>query len=533
MNIQQETEIGHEIPGAASPVSSLESSFDKWIRVHLARIVAALAALAAIRILILCAAFPLANTIDERFHLVTIQMYAQGNLPGRDLANVDADATEDLLLYWSPEYGLTPQQMAQEGIVGPLYGLTPEARNEALARPYYQKKLEQWIRRPNFEAQSAPLYYLVAAAWYKLGELLGMKDWRLDYWPRFLNPIAYALLVWLSYFFVRKVYPERSFLHLAVPALIAVFPLDVFYGMNRDVFSAPLAAVVLVAIIRAVDSKPNRDRYLILCSFLTGLAFVSSVANFVLYGPLAITFWLWLRESAERPSKKAWVLSASLLAAGALPSLWMLRNYVVMGDLTGGKAKAHELGWTVKPLRDVMHNSLFSLHGLHYFAVGLTERFWRGEYVWHNLDMKSALADRFYLLSSAIFLLVFFIDFCKRRKSMSSLKKLAAFCAAFLVASSVLFIVAISVPFDYHDCAYPSRAIPFTTSGRIISGAMLPFILLYAIGLERVTSVFRKWVPPVAILACVVVFITTAEIRVRSVVFSSPYNYFALSGWHH
>ncbi len=116
---------------------------------------------------------------------------------------------------------------------------------------------------------------------------------------------------------------------------------------------------------------------------------------------------------------------------------------------------------------------------------------------------------------------------------MSSLQRLVAFDAAFLVASSVLFIVAISVPFDYHDCAYPSRAIPFTTSARIVSGAILPFVLLYAMGLERVTSVFRKWVPPVAVLACIMLFITASEIRVRSVVFSSPYNFFALSGWHH
>jgi hypothetical protein len=524
--------IEREAPGAADTASPVESKLDSWLHAYSGRIVAVLAVLAAIRILILCAAFPLANTIDERYHLVTIQMYARGNWPGRELPRPDPESTRNLLLYWSPEYGLRPQQMAQDGIVGPLWLLSPEERESALARNYYRTKLEQW-RRPNFEAQSPPLYYLTGAAWYKLGAVLGMRDWLLDYWPRFLNPIAYALLVWLSYSFVRRVYPDRSFLHLAVPALIAVFPQDVFYGMNRDVFSAPFAAAVLVAMTLAVDSKPGRERYLILCSFLVGLAFVSSVSNCVLYGPLAITLWLWLRQSTEKLSRKAWVLGASLLAAGMLPSLWMLRNYVVMGDLTGGKAKAHELGWTVKPVTEIMHNPIFSLHGSYYFVMGLTRRFWRGEYVWHNLEMKSALADRFYLLSSAILVLVFLIDFWRRRKSMSSLQRLVAFDAAFLVASSVLFIVAISVPFDYHDCAYPSRAIPFTTSARIVSGAILPFVLLYAMGLERVTSVFRKWVPPVAVLACIMLFITASEIRVRSVVFSSPYNFFALSGWHH
>jgi hypothetical protein len=539
--------IEREASGATGPASPLESKLDRWLRAHSDRIVAALAALAAIRILILCAAFPLTNTIDERFHLVTIQMYAQGNLPGRELPHADSKATSNLLLYWSPEYGLTAEEMARGGISGPLWGAPSEERESALARNYYRAKLEQWLRRPNFEAQSAPLYYVVAGVWYRLGAALGMRDWRLDYWPRFLNPIAYGLLVWLSYRFVCRAYPERMFLHLAVPALIAVFPQDVFYGMNRDVFSGPLTAAALVAMMLAVnvdidtDTKPGRDRYLILSSFLCGLAFVSSVSNCVLYGPLAITLWLWLRRSSlhrsslrrssEQLSRKAWVLGASLLAAGILPSLWMLRNYVVMGDLTGGKAKTRELGWTVKPLAEMMHNPLFSLHGLHYFAMELTRRFWRGEYVWHGLEMKSALADRFYLLSSEILLLVCLIEFLRQRKSMSSIEKLAGFDAAFLVASSVLFIVAISVPFDYHDCAYPSRAIPFTTSGRIVSGAILPFVLLYAIGLERVTSLFRKWIPPVAMLACIMLFVTVSEIRVRSIVFSSPYDFFALSGW--
>jgi len=523
--------IGLEASDATGAASPIESKLDLWLRAYSGRLVALLAALAAIRILILCAAFPLTNTIDERFHLATIQMYAQGRWPGRELPPVDSESTRTLLLYWSPEFGLSPETMNQDGIVGPLYNLSPAAREAALAEPYYSKKLKQWVRRPNFEGQSAPLYYLVAAGWYRLGAAAGMRDWVLDYWPRFLNPLAYALLVWLSYEFVRRVYPERTFLHLAVPALIAVFPQDVFYGMNRDVFSAPLTAAALLAMVAAVEMKPGHDRYLIVCSFLAGLAFVSSVANSVVYGPLVITLWLWLRHSTEAPNRKVRVLGASLFAAGILPLLWMLRNYVVVGDVTGGKAKAHELDWTVKPVREMLHNPIFSLHGFHYFVIALTQRFWRGEYVWHGTDMKSALADRLYLFSSAILLLVFLIDFWQRRKGMSWLERFAGLDAVLLVAGSFLFIVAISIPFDYHDCAYPSRAIPFTTSGRIISGAILPFVLLYAIGLERVTSVFRKWFPPVAVLACIMLFITASEIRVRRVVFSSPYNFFALAGW--
>lgn len=528
-----EIEIGHKILDPPGPVAPVESRLESWLGIHSARIVAVLAGLAAIRILLLCAAFPLTNPTDERYHLATIQMYAQGNLPGKDLPHLDSNDTRNLLLYWSSEYGRTPQQMTQEGVFGPLWGLSPAERESALSRSYYQTKLAQWLHRPNYEAQEPPVYYLTAGAWYKLGARLGMNAWLLDYWPRFLNPIVYALLIWLSYRFVRIVYPERTFLHLAVPAILAVFPQDVFYGLNRDVFSAPLAAAALVAMISAAEIKPGRERCLVLCAFLTGLAFVSSISNSVLYGPLALTLVLWAYQSGATRTRQITVVGGSLLAAGMLPFLWMLRNYVVMKDLLAGKAKSRELGWTVKPLADMMHNPIFSLHGFEYFIVGLTKKFWRGEYVWHTLPMKSELADSFYVLSSAILLLIALIEFWRLRKSMSVLERLAAGYSAFLVPISVLFIVVISVPFDYHDCAYPSRAIPFTTSARIVSGALLPFVLMYAIGLERLTNLFRKWIPPVAVLACLMLFITASEVRVRSVVFASPYNFFALAGWHH
>src|SRR5208337_2419654 len=234
----------------------------------------------------------------------------------------------------------------------------------------------------------------------------------------------YALLVWLSYRFVLRVYPERTFLLLAVPAIVAVFPQDVFFGMNRDVFSAPLAAAALLLMMRAVDGRPDRYGSLLLGSLVVGLAFLSNVSNCVLYGALAATLWVWVHRSPAT-SRKAWVVSASALAAGVLPSLWMLRNYLVMGDLTGGRAKARDLGWTLKPLANMIHHPLFSIHGLRYFLLELTRSFWHGEYVWHGLPMRSAWADRFYILSSAIFMVLFVVDFVSRRKAISPLQRLA------------------------------------------------------------------------------------------------------------
>jgi hypothetical protein len=509
--------------------SSAETGLDAFLRAHAGWIAIALTVYAAFRVLFFCAVFPLSNNVDERFHLLTIQMYAQGHVPGRDLPAVDPDFSREFLLYWSPEYWHTQQLIERDGASRPLYGLPPEAREAALSRDFYVKQLDQWARRPNFEAQSAPLYYIVAAGWYRLGEAVGMQDWQLDYWPKVLNPIAYALLVWFSYKFVREFYPRRFFLHLAVPALIAVFPQDVFFGMNRDVFSAPLCAAALLLMMRSLEMKPDRYAALLSASFLVGLAFLSSVSNFVLYGVLASTVWFWIRRSTATSVRKARVVLTSVLAAGALPSLWMLRNYLVMGDLTGGKAKTHDFGWTVKPLSQIFDHPLFSLRGAGYFMAELTRSFWRGEYVWHGVPMRSATADWFYLVSSVVLVATFVFNFVSPRREASSLQKLADAQALFLVAASILFLAVISLIFDFHDCQYPSRLLPYFVSGRIISGAMLPFALMYACGLELVLHRFHKWVPPVAVLACLLLFITASEWRVRRVALSSPYNFFALS----
>ena len=495
------------------------------------KLVIALCMYAALRILVFSAAFPLFNNVDERVHLMSIQMYAQGHLPGKDLPRMDPALARAYLAYWSPEYGRTQEDLDRNGINAPVWQLSDQAKDLAYTQAIYAQKLEEWLRRPNFEAQAPPLYYVVAAAWYKLGTAFGIRDWALLYWLRFLNAILYGLFVWLAYRFVCTVYPERSFLSLAVPGLLAVFPLDVFFGMNRDVISPLLCAAALLLMANALTTKTTQYQPLLLASFLVGLSFLVEVSNFVLYGALAATLWIWLHRSSAVSRQKIRVVSASAAAASLFPSLWMLRNYVVIGDLTAGRAKMNVLGWTVNSLAEVLHHPLFSPHGLSYFLVQLTENFWHGEYGWHGMRMRSASVDWFYVISSAFMILIFAVDFVRRRRTLPELQRWAGSQALFLVASSVLFLAALSVAFDYHNHGYPSRLYPYFVSGRIICGVLLPFVLIYASGLELVANRIQKWVPPVAVLACLMLFITISDIRVRATVFSSPYNFFALSRW--
>ena len=458
--------------------AAIEPSSERWLLANRRWVVLALIAYSALRILVFAAAFPLFNNVDEQYHFASIQMYAQGRWPGKDLPHLDPDTENIVALYSTPEYMNTREHIAKVNLPAPIYQI-PKGQQE----PYLQSELDDWQDVSNFEAQSTPLYYLLGAAWERFGMIFGMHGWQLAYWIRFLNPIAYAVLVWASYRFIRKVYPERPFLWIAVPALLAVFPQDVYYGINRDVLSAPLAAVALWLMAEGIE-EPHRRWPMLGASFFTGLAFLVNVSNCVVYAALAAALWLWWRKFSGSTRNRIGLLGGFIFSSLALPVAWMLRNYAVMGDLTGSRAKIAYLGWTMKPLGEIFDHPLFSLSGLWYFLSKLIVNFWRGEYVWYMERMRWIVADRVYQISSIMLLLVFLVTLFKQWKSLPEIQRLAGVQALLLVVGSVLFMAAISLPFDYHSCPYPSRKHPFFVSGRIIAGALLSFVLIYTSGLQ-------------------------------------------------
>jgi len=182
----------------------------------------------------------------------------------------------------------------------------------------------------------------------------------------------------------------------------------------------------------------------------------------------------------------------------------------------------------MKPRGLLLNHPLFSLHGASYFLGNLIRSFWRGEYVWHARPMNWPPADWFYLLSSIAMVTAFTVQLFLRWKNKTSLQRLIESQSFLLVLASVLFMAAISLPFDFQKCVNPSREHPFFVSGRIISGALLPFVLMYVAGMEFLLRPIRKWSLAAPVLAFLLLFITITEFQVRRAVFSSPYNFFAL-----
>lgn len=498
---------------------------DEFLARRKAWIAAACCGFAALRVMVFAAGYPLFNPVDEPSHYEMVYEYSRGHLPGSDLLKSDAEMARVFTLYSSSEY-FKPRAILQQ-----FHRDVPIATMPAdLKEHYYPEVFAFWHGQSNIETQSPPVYYLVAAAWYRIGELFGEGDWRLAYWVRFLNAILYGAFVWLAYKFVQEVYPERVFLSAGVPLLLAVFPQDVFYGVNRDVLSPLLVAGFLLLLCRGLRAETGGQRNLFAAGLLAGWAFLTDVSNVVLFGALLIALLVKSRrvEKSGNPGSQQTMIALSFLAAISLPALWMVRNRVVMGDLTGSQAKIFYLGWVPKPLAEIWHHPIFSFSGAGLFFHELIDGFWRGEIAWAGAPLRNSFAERFYLFSTLLLVAAFLVQFIRGREARGWLQRLNEYLSLYLVGASVIFMAAISLLFDFQECVYPSRALPYFVSGRIIIGALLPFVVLYLSGWEALLHPVRKYVHPILPLLAICIAIVWVEIALTATVFQSHFNYFAL-----
>jgi hypothetical protein len=513
-----------ENEASGSQASAFSERIDVFLRERRTMIVAAMCCYAFFRILIFSAAFPLFNPLDEQDHYETVHNYAKEIVSGRELPLSDPEMARAFALYGSPEYLVSRERLQAAHLDAPVPQLAPEIRDAQ-----FQKRFNYWITQRVTEAQSPPVYYMVAAAWYKVGGWLGMKDWVLVYWVRFLNAILYAVFVWVSYLFVKQVYPARDFLCVAIAGFLAVFPQDVFFGVNRDILSPLLAALVLLLLFRALQEEVPRGVSLVAGGFLTGMAFLTDIPNGVLFGVLVVVLLIRIVRAARGHDgvHEYAIIAATVVAAAVPPLYWMARNRAVMGDFTGSKAKIALLGWTVKPWPEIFHHPIFSLDGASYFLRHLIPMYWRGEYFWQGSLQHWAVADGFYVLSSILAVVVFAVNLWRIRAEDGQ-QRLSGAVSLYLVVASVLFLVGISLPFDFHQCIYPSRELPYFVSGRIICGTLLPFALIYVGALEFVLRPLRRYVHPLIPFVMICAFITFTELLLRSDVVHSAFNFFSL-----
>ena len=174
---------------------------------------------------------------------------------------------------------------------------------------------------------------------------------------------------------------------------------------------------------------------------------------------------------------------------------------------------------------DLSHRKLFTGAGFWYFLKGNLATFWCGEQLWHRLPLANETVNLALVgLTLGVISLVV-LAWLVRRTGFSAPQRVALSFAILTCLATLAFFALLSIKYDFRDCFYPSRVHPFFVSGRLMLGVLVPFMVLFAAGLERLTRNFQansKYL----LLVFFLVFLAASEATTNWVVFPNVYNWF-------
>jgi hypothetical protein len=193
-----------------------------------------------------------------------------------------------------------------------------------------------------------------------------------------------------------------------------------------------------------------------------------------------------------------------------------------VGDVTGHVSVA--AGWMTKPLEERFDHPVFGIEGARYFGREVITTFWRGELVWRGERLASSWADAFFVATTLVFGFAGVARLLGPGRYEALPARLADFSGALAVALGVAFLLWVSISFDFGGWAYPSRERPYLISGRLIAGALTPFLILFCRGMDWVCTRLggRHWLVVAAGLIALVALVS--ELALSQSVFASTYN---------
>jgi len=136
---------------------------------HERKLILLFCAVAAVRVFMFSAAFPLFNNVDEQAHVDLVMKYSRGEVP-HDLGHYSPESAQYFSLYQSPEY-FTPPQQFRSGRFPPPNWTLPSGEREAAVN----KAAAWWEANENHESGEPPLYYAVGGVWLNLGRAVGLQ----------------------------------------------------------------------------------------------------------------------------------------------------------------------------------------------------------------------------------------------------------------------------------------------------------------------------------------------------------------------
>lgn len=479
--------------------------------------------LAAVHVFLFSAAFPFFNNVDEQIHFDLVVKCSQGRVL-HALEPVSNETVNYIVLYGSPEYLGIPTN-SPDGQFAPPPWKQPLEK----VRPTLIAKSATWRTVTNYEASQPPLYYLLAGAWWHLGKICGFHDGYLLYWIRFLNVLFVMVLVWLGFVAARMVFPDNLFLRLGVPALIAFMPQTAFYSIQNDVLSPLCFGVAFILLVRWLQADPPGLRLAVFTGLALAATFLTKISNMPLLAisALAVLLKIWRLFRAEKLPAAVPAVSALALCAGLPMLLWLVWCKIIFGDFTGSEAKIQFLGWTHKSFAAWWSHPIFTLHGFWVFLSGNLATLWQGEIMWHRQPLAIHGVNSFYAVLSAGLLALALVALFRRPAVTTTSQARVLWFALGCCLAVIAFFGWLSIIYDFQDCFYPSRAHPYFTSGRLLLGALIPFLLLFVFGLDRALSHFGNSAKFMVLMG-IILFMLVSEIATDWPVLANAYNWFHL-----
>jgi hypothetical protein len=478
--------------------------------------VAALCLAAAARVTFGAAALPFFADTDEAFHYDLVHKFARGHWPGKGLEYLDPETVEVWIFDGSPEFLNAPGSLDARIPDGYPPPLRDWQRTPATAVNVRQQLASKGAL-PNYEAHSPPAYYALAGLWCDVGRALGQMGARSVWWVRFLNAPLYAAAVALAYAFCRPAFGGG--VALAAGVLAAAFPNTVFFTANSDALSPAAGGLVLLLLFRWAARESPAAGLAAAAGAVLAAAVLVKLTTAALLAPAA-------GAAAARLTGRGRVAAREValfaLAAGLPLAAWGLHNWLTLGDWTGTAEKVRQLTWAAKPLPEVFHHPLFTAGGLVTFLKALGISSFAGDASWNARTVHSLPAESFFFATAAVLPAMGLVAAWRRPGG----SRLAAGLAALAVAGAVGVLVLLSLRFDFGECPFPSRAFPYLTSGRLVAGALVPFVALYARGLDALCG--RRPALLAAATAGTVAVMALMQLTYLRPAVSSLYNWFHL-----